>query len=151
MFRRVARKTLEEAKVVIISCNGVSYENYLLIARETGKRIAVITDNDKSAEKIKKMEEFNSDAENVDQQIFMDGDIQSWTWEKCIYDLNKEYLDENIKVEKGAKYLFHGEDYGKILGKMLNNKVETAYNILESKHELAIPKYVEDAIKWING
>ena len=150
MFRRVTGKTLEESKVVIISCNGVSYDNYLLIAKKTGKRIAVITDNDKSTKKIKKMEEFNGNVENINQHIFMDGDVQGWTWEKCIYDLNQEYLDKNIKVEKDAEYLFHGKNYGKVLGKILNNKVETAYNILESKHELKIPKYVEDAIKWIN-
>ncbi len=150
MFRRVAGKTLEEAKVVIISCNGVAYKNYLQIAKKTEKRIAVITDNDKNPDKIKEMIEFNNDTENVSQHIFMDDDVDNWTWEKCIYDLNKDYLDKNIKVEKSAKYLFYGENYGKILGKMLNNKVETAYNILESKHELAIPQYVEDAIKWIN-
>lgn len=151
MFRRVAGKTLEEAKVVIISCNGVAYKNYLQIAKKTGKRIAVITDNDKNPDKVKEMIEFNNDVENVSQHIFMDDDVDNWTWEKCIYDLNKNYLDKKIKVEEDAEYLFHGIDYGKVLGKMLNNKVAVAYYILESKYELTIPKYVEDAIKWING
>lgn len=151
MFRRVAGKTLEEAKVVIISCNGVSYKNYLKIAKKTGKRIAVITDNDKNPDKIRDMIEFNSGVENINQHIFMDNDVDNWTWEKCIYDLNKSYLDRKIKVEENAEYLFHGENYGKVLGKMLNNKVAVAYYILESKHELVMPKYVEDAIKWING
>lgn len=151
MFRRVAGKTLEEAKVVIISCNGVAYKNYLQIAKKTEKRIAVITDNDKNSNKIKEMVEFNNDAENASQHIFMDDDVDNWTWEKCIYDLNKNYLDKKIKVEEDAEYLFHGINYGKVLGKMLNNKVAVAYYILESKYELIIPKYVEDAIKWING
>ncbi len=150
MFYRVTGKTLQEAKVVIISCRGISYENYLLIAKETGKKIAVITDNDRSSKKIKKMENFNSNMENINQHIFMDDNVKNWTWEKCIYDLNKSYLDKQIVIEDDAEYLFHGESYGKVLGKMLNNKVEVAYSILESGHELSIPKYVEDAIKWIN-
>ncbi len=150
IFQRITGKTIEEAKVVIISCNGVSYDNYLQIAKKTGKKIAVITDNDNSQKKINKMEEFNSDEENVNQHIFMDKDKQCWTWEKCFYDLNKKYFDENIRVEKDAEYLFHGKDYGKVLGKMLNNKVEVAYNILEAGFELKVPQYVEDAVKWIN-
>ena len=32
---------------------------------------------------------------------------------------------------------------------MLNNKVETAYNILQYEANLQIPNYVKDAFEWI--
>ena len=67
------------------------------------------------------------------------------------YKLNKDYFENEIHVESNAEYLFHGKDYGKVLGKMLNNKVETAYQVLSKGYELKIPEYVEDAIKWISG
>lgn len=149
MFRRVTEHSLEEAKVTIISCNGISYDNYLQIAQKTAKKVAVITDNDKSQNKIDKMKEFNKN--NANQHIFMDEDTNNWTWEKCIYELNKDYFDNEIQVRNNVEYLFHGVDYGKVLGKMLNNKVETAYQILCKEHELCIPTYVEEAIKWISG
>ena len=150
MYHRIVGRTIEEDKVVIISCKGISYDNYLKIAKKSGKKIAVITDNDKSPKKIEKMDEFNFNDENINQHIFMDRDVHCWTWEQCIYDLNKEYFDESIKINKDAEYLFHGENYGPVLGKMLNNKVQVAYNILKSGYELEIPQYVEDAIKWIS-
>lgn len=150
MYHRIVGRTIEEDKVVIISCNGISYDHYLKIARKSEKRIAVITDNDKSQKKIEKMDEFNHNDENINQHIFMDRDVDCWTWEQCIYNLNKEYFDERIKVNKAAEYLFHGENYGPVLGKMLNNKVQIAYNILKSGYELEIPQYVEDAIRWIS-
>ena len=149
MFQRITKHSLENSKVMIISCNGISYDNYLQIAQKTDKKVAVITDNDTSQIKIDKMEEFN--VNNVNQHVFMDNDIDNWTWETCIYKLNKDYFENEIHVESNAKYLFHGKDFGKVLGKMLNNKVETAYQVLSKGYELKIPKYVEDAIKWISG
>lgn len=149
MFQRIAKQSLEESKVMIISCNGISYDNYLQIAQKTDKKVAVITDNDTNQRKIDKMEKFN--ITNVNQHIFMDKDIDNWTWETCIYKLNKNYFENEIHVENNAEYLFHGKDFGKVLGKMLNNKVETAYQVLSKGYELNIPTYVEDAIKWISG
>lgn len=149
MFQRITKQSLEESKVMVISCNGISYDNYLQIAQKTAKKVAVITDNDQNQSKIDKMEEFNKN--NATQHIFMDKDIDNWTWEKCVYKLNQDYFDNEIHVESNAEYLFHGKDYGKVLGKMLHNKVETAYQVLSNKYELNIPEYVEDAIKWISG
>ena len=81
----------------------------------------------------------------------MADDIKRWTWEDCIYELNKETLDKLIKVRPGAKYLFHDVDYGPVLGKMLNNKVDVAYLMLTSGETFAAPQYVKDALTWISG
>lgn len=93
------------------------------------------------------MNEFNSQSENI--KIFMDSSLDNWTWETCFYNLNKEKLDILITTEEGANYLFHGYDYGKVLGKMLNNKVETAYIMLNNDFDYTIPQYVQDALTWI--
>ena len=37
----------------------------------------------------------------------------------------------------------------RILGKMLNNKVETAYKMLLSGTNFEVPQYVKDAIEWL--
>lgn len=91
--------------------------------------------------------------ENNNQHIFMDNNTNNWTWEVCLYNLNKKKMESIIKVRRGAKYSFKRKSYSDetILGKMLNHKVETAYEILISGIDIEIPKYVKDAIKWIKN
>jgi predicted ATP-dependent endonuclease of OLD family len=147
-FEQEEITSLADNEITIISCNGVSYKHYLEIAKETDKRIAVITDNDKKQKKIDEADRFNKD--NDKQHIFMDKDIENWTWEKCVYLKNQETLDSLIKTEENAQYLFHGEDYGPKVGKMLNSKVETAYGMLTCGVKFEMPEYVKEAIEWIN-
>lgn len=148
-YKEMRGKSIEDDKVSIISCNGISYKNYLKIAKKTNKKVAVITDNDKKQRNIDMMENFN-EKEKL-QHIFMDSDVTNWTWEACFYNLNKEFFEKFIKVQKNRKYLFHGDPYDKVLGKMLNNKVETAYDMLISSDvDVEIPQYIKDAILWIN-
>lgn len=146
-FKQIIGKDISESGISVISCSGISYNHYLEIARSVNKKVAVITDNDKSMDKILKSKDFNSS--NANQKIFLDKDIENWTWEVCFYNLNKEYFDINTKLQEGAEYKFNGEFYGKVLGKMLNNKVNSAYEMLISDHKFKVPEYVEDAIKWI--
>jgi len=77
----------------------------------------------------------------------MDRDINCWTWEVCIYYENKEWLEKEISTSDNKTYLYHNNNYGKVLGKMLNNKVTTAYYMLNSKNKFKIPQYVKDAIE----
>ncbi len=147
-YKQINGTTIEDDNITIISCNGVSYNNYLEILKNLSKKVAVITDNDKKSANIEKAKNHNNLNELT--HIFMADDLENeWTWEAAIYSVNKEILDNFIKVSRDANYLFHGKDYGKILGKMLNNKVETAYKMLLSGKEFVIPNYVKDALKWI--
>ena len=132
---------------VVISCNGISYKNYLEIAQKTNKKICVITDNDGKQNRIAEATTFNKT--NTLQHIFLGTTTDDWTWEECLYNLNKTALDGMIEVQAGADYLFHKKDYGQVLGKMLNNKVETAYKMLLSKMAFVVPQYIKDAIKWL--
>ncbi|SKA65418.1 Predicted ATP-dependent endonuclease of the OLD family, contains P-loop ATPase and TOPRIM domains [Eubacterium uniforme] len=147
-YEKKTGRTIEKDGISIISCDGISYKRYLEIASKTDKRIAVITDNDHDQTKIDDASKFNQ--RNEKQHIFMGTTIDDWTWEACVYNCNKEKLDDMIPVQKDAKYLFHKKDYGQVLGKMLANKVDTAYQMLISEREFNIPLYVEEAIEWLN-
>lgn len=147
-YNQIIGRTIEDNGVSVISCNGISYKKYLAIAEATGKRIAVITDNDEKQDRITEAVVFN--LSNSLQHIFMGATTDDWTWEICVYSVNKAALDGMIKVQAGAKYLFHEKDYGQVLGKMLNNKVDTAYQMLTSGKNFDVPQYIKDAIAWIN-
>ncbi len=147
-YENIIGRTVENDGISIISCNGISYKRYLEIAAATNKKIAVITDNDHEQTKIDEAYEFNR--QNEKQHVFMGTTMDDWTWEACVYNCNKEKLDSMIQVQEGAEYLFHRKNYGQVLGKMLNNKVDTAYQMLTSGEEFVIPGYVEDAIEWLN-
>ncbi|WP_374118387.1 ATP-dependent endonuclease [uncultured Fusobacterium sp.] len=149
IYKKITGAEIESEEITVISCNGISYQNYLEIGSETKKKIAVITDNDCSQKRIDKMNDFNK--KNDLQHIFMDKDIENWTWEVCIYNLNEEKLKEIIKIDEKFDYKFNGKSYEKHLGKMLNTKVETAYDMLSYNFEFEIPKYVKEAIAWIRN
>ena len=139
-YEQKTERNIEEDGISIISCNGISYKRYLEIAGET--------DNDQLQNKIDDAAAFNQ--EHVNQHVFMGSTLEDWTWEACVYNCNREKLDNMIQIQAGAKYLFHGDNYGQVLGKMLANKVDTAYQMLTSGENFTIPQYVEDAIEWLN-
>ena len=147
-YEQLVGNRIEEDGINIISCNGISYKKYLSIAKETGKRIAVITDNDKKQRRIDEAAEFNR--HNTNQHIFMSSKVEEWTWEYCVYQINQSLLDSMMEFKPGADYLFHGEDYGQAVGYMLNHKVEIAYQMLLSGKSFEVPKYVKEAITWLN-
>ena len=146
-YQQITGKSIEEDGISVISCNGISYKKYLEIAEKTNKKIAVITDNDKEQEKINFANKYNE--ENTLQHIYMADSTDDWTWEICMYNVNQAVLDKMIKVQAGAEYKYHGESYGAVPGKMLNNKVDVAYQMLTSGTVFEIPQYVKDAIEWL--
>ena len=147
--KNLGRNSIEEDGISVISCNGISYKNYLEIAKKTSKKICVITDNDGKQNRIDEATTFNKT--NTLQHIFLGTTTDDWTWEACLYNLNQTALDGMIEVQAGADYLFHKKDYGQVLGKMLNNKVETAYKMLLSKTAFEVPQYIKDAIEWLRA
>ena len=67
------------------------------------------------------------------------------------YNANKQKLDRLIKTTKDADYKVHGElCESKVLGKMLNDKVDSAYQMQNSGISFEVPQYVKDAILWLN-
>ena len=146
-YKQLTGKKIEKDGISVISCNSISYKNYLEIAKKANKRIAVITDNDGEQNRIDEATTFNKTA--TLQHIFLGAAIDDWTWEACLYSINKAALDGMIEVQAGDDYLFHKKDYGQVLEKMLNNKAETAYKMLLPGTAFEVPQYVKDAIKWL--
>lgn len=146
-YQQITGHSIEEDNITVISCNGISYRRYLEIAKATDKRIAVVTDNDEKPHKIEEARTFNHD--NNLQHIFMGSTIDEWTWEACIYKENKATLNGMIDIEAGAEYKFRGNVYEPVLGKMLNHKVDVAYQMLISGESFVVPQYIKDAIEWL--
>ena len=147
IYSMVTKKTLELDEIAVISCGGITYKNYLDVAKGMNKRIAVLTDNDNNQDKIDDAMEFNK--KNADHRIFMHESLDEWTWEVCLFNLNTEMLKEIVKVDKKSRYLYNKNDYGQVLGKMLNNKVEISYQLSNIDSGFEIPKYVKEAIEWL--
>lgn len=147
-YQQITGHSIEGDGISVISCNGISYKRYLEIAKATDKRIAVVTDNDGNAQRIAEAASFNQ-ANNL-QHIFMGATVEDWTWEVCIYKENIDILDGMIDIQAGAAYKFHDTDYGAVLGKMLNHKVDVAYQMLTSDKTFAVPQYIKDAIVWLS-
>lgn len=147
IFEKLYNKSLELYGITIIDCSGISYKRYFDIANQMNKKVAIITDNDKKQSNIDYKNQFNT--ENINIKIFMDDFIENWTWEVCFYNFNKDSLQKLIDIEPGASYLFHDKDYGQVLGKMLNNKADTAYLMSNTDFEFEIPEYIKVALEWI--
>ena len=156
-YQKLYGTTLESDGITPITCGGISYKRYLDITQDTNKKIAVITDNDGKNSNLSHMNNYN--LKHTSQRIFMDNDLKNFTWEVALYNCNEQ--NSNLKecvgtIDPTASYEFNNVTYGTkgknkpILGKMLNNKVETAYNILQYEADLQVPKYVKEAFKWIN-
>lgn len=147
IYKMINESTIDEDGISIVSCNGISYKNYLHIAIGQIKKIAVLTDNDANEERINEANEYNQS--NDKSHIFMGETTSDWTWEVCFYNLNQSYFDTLVTPNDKFDYKYHGQDYGRTLGKMLNNKVLTAYKMDENDDEFVIPRYIEEAMKWI--
>lgn len=107
----------------------------------------MITDNDKNEDRIKKAHEFN-DNHGI-QHIFMDNSIDNWTWEVCIFNSNELIIKSLINVKKEQNIHTIIKLWIVPFRKMLNNKAETAYQMLMSNQKFDIPQYVKDAILWL--
>lgn len=139
----------------IISCYGKTYKYYLNIANGLGKKVCVITDNDGNEQFLSDIDKINSTQQNI--RIFTDRDIENWTFEVCLYKLNKDTLVKLIPVKNGAEYKFNNISYKNdpVLGYMLNHKADVAYDIFNNSEnnssQLIYPNYIKDAIKWLRN
>lgn len=126
--------TPESIGVHVIDVRGLSFKRYLDVAKLTGGKVAVVTDNDEDYEKhcVEKYAEYK-DVSNV--KIFYDNDNSKRTYEVVLYCGNKELCDSLF----GDK----AQDY------MLNNKTEAAYKLLTSEKDVTVPEYIRKAIEWI--
>lgn len=144
---------LESDGIEIISCGGVGFDSYITVAKTLDKKVAIITDNDylTNNNKINEIKEFNEENDKIKK--FTDSDINNWTWEVSLYNLNKELLERTIELKAGCKYEYKCNDktYNGCLGKMLNQKTETAYLLSDESIDLVYPDYIKECIKWVRS
>lgn len=136
-------RNVEDDNIHIISVDGLSFKRYLDLAKILNIKVAVIRDNDGNKQKncIDNYSEYTED--NI--QIFYDDDDNNrTTFEICIYLDNKDFCDEvftGLKANTPQEF-------------MLANKAESAFRISDKCDEedlkLNVPKYIKDAITWIN-
>lgn len=149
IYKEIVGHSIEEDNITVLSCNGIAYKRYFAIAETRENRVVAITDNDGNPERINEARAYNDGHRFT--HVFMDGNPEQWTWEKCLFNLNKDYFESILEVKSGAKYLYRGNDFGQHLGYMLNNKADLAYRLVKDNPPLAIPPYIKDAFQWLNS
>ena len=140
MYKRVTQKELSKSGIGVIAVDGKCFKRYFEISKLLGIKVAVITDNDTNYKD--NINGIYNDCVTNNIQVFSDTDNQRYTFEVCIYDDNKELLDNEFSnLKRNTTLQF-----------MLANKAETAYRIL-IKHadKLNVPQYIQNAIKWIDS
>ena len=142
------KRTLESEGIDVISCNGLLYKRYLKIANILNKKVAVVTDNDRSDDKISEIVTYNSS--NTTSKIFTPSSIEEYTWEVSLKKENEILIDELVKIKPDAKYKINGiELEDKKLAYMLLNKVDTSMQLINSQKQINIPNYLKELFKWI--
>lgn len=142
------QSTLESKGIDVISCNGLSYKKYLEIANVLNKKVAVLTDNDGSEEKISEISDYNKS--NNNSKIFTPDSREEYTWEVSLKKENSTLIDEIVELKPGAKYEVSGRELGdKKLAYMILNKVDISLRLVNSKKEINRPKHLKELFKWI--
>lgn len=132
-YKAVAGNKPEVDGVQIIDVHGLSFKRYLEIAQLLGIKVAVITDNDKNAQKNCVEKYSGLRATNI--EFFYEAEETKYTFELVLYGDNEMLCDT----------LF-GDD---ALNYMLTNKTESAYSLLGQDEAIAVPDYIRRAIEWI--
>lgn len=133
-YKTVTNHTPEEDDVHIIDVRGLSFRRYLEVAKLTGSKVAVITDNDEDYKKhcVEKYSNFASDA-NI--RVFYDSDNTKYTFEVVLFGDNSSLCNSLFGTDP-LKY-------------MLCNKTDAALALLSKKQLIKVPAYIERSIKWI--
>lgn len=138
-YKKTLNEELSESGVHVLSVDGTSFKRYLHIARQLKIKTTVIRDNDGNYQD-KCVDSFSEFTENF-IKIFGDSDNARSTFEICVYLDNKATCDALFSAGRVSLTV---QEY------MLKNKADAAYELLAKKAaDLVVPKYIEDAIKWI--
>ena len=126
----------EKDHVHVMDIRGLSFIRYLDIARLTGAKVAVVTDNDGDIQS--KITDKYSAFENIPNiKICYCQNEALKTFEIVLYHDNSSLCDRLF----GNK----AENY------MLNNKTETAYTLLSQGETINVPSSIQEAIEWIRS
>lgn len=135
-YETIAHCKPEHHGVHIIDIRGLSFIRYLDIARLTGAKVAVVTDNDGDI-LVNITNKYSAFANVQNVKVFHCQDETLNTFEIVLYHENASLCDK----------LFgnNAKDH------MLKNKTESAYTLLEQKEIINVPTYIQEAIEWIRS
>ena len=135
--------------IELIVCGGLTFRYFVSLAKSLGKKIAVITDNDK-----KRIEQLSGQYGEQDDlyRLFTEDNPNLHTLEVAFTHVNQERIKSlgKIVAPRLSEYTLDS-----IKTFMLNNKSLWSYRLLEyydnNKTECTIdvPQYIKDAIDWI--
>ena len=134
-YEAIVGNKMESDNVQVMDIRGLSFKRFLEIARITGAKVAVITDNDSDHKKncIDKYKDF---AQDTNLSIFYEPDDTKRTFEVVLESDNADLCDRVF----GANAV----DY------MLNNKTEAAFCLM-NEDVITVPDYIMRAIEWIRS
>ncbi len=138
-YQLIKGTSIEDGNAHVISVGGTSFKRYLDIAKLLNIKVAVIRDNDGDYQS--NCFDRYSEYVNETTKIFYDNDNGRNTFEVCIYKDNKELCDSIFKTPNRKLSI---QEY------MLKNKAESAFSLLDSKKDIAVPLYIREAIEWIS-
>ena len=126
----------ENDGVHIMVIRGLSFIRYLDIARLTGAKVAVVTDNDGDIQ-TNITNKYSAFANIPNMKVCYCQDEGLRTFEIVLYHENSSLCDR----------LF-GNDAE---NHMLKNKTESAYALLDQGETINVPAYIREAIEWIRS
>lgn len=135
-YETVAHCKPEHDRVHIIDIRGLSFTRYLDIARLTGAKVAVVTDNDKDIQ-CNITNKYSAFANVPNVKICYCQNESLRTFEIVLYHANRLLCDRLFGQD--------AENY------MLKNKTESAYALLSQSDAITVPAYIQEAIEWIRS
>ena len=155
-YRKLFNESLESNGISCISVNGLSFKHFIAIAASMNKSVAVITDNDGNIDAVNnlKNEYFETYNDKNRLAIFSDPDVNNRTFEICLYNSNKVYLENIIPLNSTSVYSHKYSNGNRYLGKMLNQKTDTALLIRNDENfneKIEVPNYINEALKFIKN
>lgn len=152
-YNKLYSNDLEHDDITCISVNGLSFKHYIQIAQKMKIRVCVITDNDNNIDKFTKFKKDLKDIyTNSNFEVFSDLNANRRTFEICLYNDNKQLINDNLNLQDGAKYEHDYSDGDRCLGRMLNDKTGTALELINTPafiEKMVVPQYIKDALEFI--
>ena len=150
----------DDSSIEILSMGGRDYSPFVDLVKNLKVKMAIFTDND--GNRIDDLNGFNDEQEKKGLLIkaFFNSDCEyKTTFEKVEYYENKDVIEENQLISKGAsttKYKRRNqgkeeEENSTQLAFMLNNKSESAIRMIEyyKSKQIKVPHYIEQGLKWL--
>ena len=135
--------------IELIVCSGLTFRYFVSLAKSLGKKVAVITDNDK-----KRIEQLSGNYGDQDDlyRLFTEDDTNLYTLEVAFTHVNQERIESLGQIVAPSL-----RDYtlDSIKTFMLNNKSQWSYRLIEYYDNnkvdctIDVPQYIKDAIDWI--